>query len=123
MLQYVFIGFILGLIIGLIIMRYGNKTIRNQNKIKKNLEESKEEFIEYKKEIKDHLFKSMELLEKLTSDYHNLYNHIYKGYKFFIYKKSKKNYIKNENEFFFEKTQPRDYPIKNDKIILNKIKK
>lgn len=75
---YALIGLVVGLIIGALAMRYGNKTMRQQDAIKAELD-TKEELDTYRNELVSHFARSAELLDNMAKDYRQLYQHMAKS--------------------------------------------
>ena len=78
---YALIGLVVGLIIGALAMRYGNKTMRQQDAIKAELDTKKEELDTYRNELVSHFARSAELLDNMAKDYRQLYQHMAKSSK------------------------------------------
>ena len=76
---YALIGLVVGLIIGALAMRYGNKTMRQQDAIKAELDTKKEELDTYRNELVSHFARSAELLDNMAKDYRQLYQHMAKA--------------------------------------------
>ena len=76
---YALIGLVVGLIIGALAMRYGNKTMRQQDAIKAELDTKKEELDTYRNELVSHFARSAELLDNMAKDYRQLYQHMAKS--------------------------------------------
>lgn len=76
---YALIGLVVGLIIGALAMRYGNKTMRQQDAIKAELDTKKEELDTYRNELVSHFAQSAELLDNMAKDYRQLYQHMAKS--------------------------------------------
>ena len=60
-------------------MRYGNKTMRQQDAIKAELDTKKEELDTYRNELVSHFARSAELLDNMAKDYRQLYQHMAKS--------------------------------------------
>lgn len=114
---YALIGLVVGLIIGALVMRYGNKTIRHQDAIKAELDTKKEELDTYRNELVSHFARSAELLDNMAKDYRQLYQHMAKSSNELLpdmpLQENPFNYRLNESEAANDqspvKMPPRDY--------------
>lgn len=77
--EYGLIGLVVGLIIGAVAMRFGNKKLREQHTVQYELDKSKAELEDYRKELTSHFARSAELLDNMAQDYRQLYQHMAKG--------------------------------------------
>lgn len=77
--EYGLIGLVIGLVIGAVAMRFGNKKLREQRNVQYELEKSKAELEDYRKELTGHFARSAELLDNMAHDYRQLYQHMAKG--------------------------------------------
>lgn len=77
--EYGLIGLVIGLIIGSVAMRFGNRKLREQRSMQYELEKSKAELADYRKELTNHFAHSAELLDNMARDYRQLYQHMAKG--------------------------------------------
>ncbi|MDQ1237790.1 MAG: DUF1043 family protein [Wigglesworthia glossinidia] len=118
---YALFGFILGVIVGFFLLKYGNKNIRNQNQLKKNLVKNQEYFINHQLELQYYFSNSIKLLENLTKHHHDLYQYTLKSSKNLLLNKKNShdfpdNFIKTlcNYELSSDKIQPRDYPLQNN---------
>ncbi len=77
--EYAVIGLVVGIIIGALAMRFGNKKLREQHHTQYELEKTKSELAEYRHELTNHFARSAELLDNMARDYRQLYQHMAKG--------------------------------------------
>ncbi|MEA9390358.1 Z-ring associated protein ZapG [Acerihabitans sp. TG2] len=116
--EYALIGLVVGIIIGAVAMRFGNRKLRQQQTLQHELEKSKAELEEYRLELTGHFARSAELLDNMADDYRQLYQHMAKGSSSLL-----PNLPGEENPFHYRLTeaeadndqipagmQPRDYP-------------
>ena len=68
-----------GIIVGAVAMRFGNKKLREQRSMQYELEKSKAELADYREELTNHFAQSAELLDNMARDYRQLYQHMAKG--------------------------------------------
>ncbi|MGM3172749.1 Z-ring associated protein ZapG [Dickeya lacustris] len=73
------IGFAIGIIIGAVAMRFGNRKLRQQQALQNELEKKKSELDAYRQELVSHFASSAELLDKMARDYRQLYQHMAKS--------------------------------------------
>ena len=73
--EYALIGLVVGIVIGAIAMRFGNRKLRQQQVLQNELEKSKNELEQYRQELVSHFAHSAELLDNMASDYRQLYQH------------------------------------------------
>ncbi|AIR69636.1 MULTISPECIES: Z-ring associated protein ZapG [Dickeya] len=73
------IGFVIGVIIGAVAMRFGNRKLRQQQVLQNELEKNKTELEEYRQELVSHFASSAELLDNMARDYRQLYQHMAKS--------------------------------------------
>ena len=69
----------IGIIVGAVVMRFGNKKLREQRSMQYELEKSKAELADYREELTNHFAQSAELLDNMARDYRQLYQHMAKG--------------------------------------------
>ncbi|MGY0160117.1 Z-ring associated protein ZapG [Edwardsiella tarda] len=74
--EYALIGLVVGLIIGALAMRFGNRKLRQQQALQDELEKSKTDLDQYRQELVNHFARSAELLDNLAKDYRQLYQHM-----------------------------------------------
>lgn len=79
MAWYVLISFVLGIVIGAVAMRFGNKKLHQQQALQNELEQSKNELAKYRQELVNHFAHSAELLDTMANDYRQLYQHMVKS--------------------------------------------
>ncbi|WP_410013369.1 Z-ring associated protein ZapG [Sodalis sp. C49] len=116
--EYALIGLVVGIIIGAVAMRFGNRKLRQQQTLQHELEKSKAELEEYREELTGHFARSAELLDNMADDYRQLYQHMAKGSNSLL-----PNQTGEDNPFRYRLTeaesdndqipagmQPRDYP-------------
>ena len=77
--EYGLIGLVIGIIVGAVVMRFGNKKLREQRSMQYELEKSKAELADYREELTNHFARSAELLDNMAHDYRQLYQHMAKG--------------------------------------------
>ncbi|OSN09247.1 cytochrome D ubiquinol oxidase subunit III [Lonsdalea britannica] len=77
--EYALIGFVIGVIIGAVAMRYGNRKLRQQQVLQHELEKSKADLEQYRQELVSHFARSAELLDNMADDYRKLYQHMAKS--------------------------------------------
>ncbi|AKH90064.1 MULTISPECIES: Z-ring associated protein ZapG [Edwardsiella] len=74
--EYALIGLVVGLIIGALAMRFGNRKLRQQQALQDELEKSKTDLDQYRQELVNHFARSAELLDNMAKDYRQLYQHM-----------------------------------------------
>ncbi len=74
--EYGLIGLVIGVIIGVLATRFGNRKLRDQHALQYELEKTKDELKEFKQELNNHFVRSSELLENMSQNYHELYHHM-----------------------------------------------
>ena len=67
--EYALIGLVVGIIIGAVAMRFGNRKLRQQQALQYELEKNKAELDEYREELVSHFARSAELLDTMAHDY------------------------------------------------------
>ena len=77
--EYGLIGLVVGIIVGAVAMRFGNKKLREQRSMQYELEKSKAELADYREELTNHFAQSAELLDNMARDYRQLYQHMAKS--------------------------------------------
>lgn len=77
--EYALIGLVVGIIIGAVGMRFGNRKLRQQQALQYELEKNKAELEEYREELVSHFARSAELLDNMAHDYRQLYQHMAKS--------------------------------------------
>lgn len=77
--EYALIGLVVGIIIGAVAMRFGNRKLRQQQALQYELEKNKAELDEYREELVSHFARSAELLDTMAHDYRQLYQHMAKA--------------------------------------------
>lgn len=70
--EYALIGLVVGIVIGAVAMRFGNRKLRQQQVLQNELEE-------YRQELVGHFARSAELLDNMARDYRQLYQHMAKS--------------------------------------------
>ncbi|OLQ80426.1 hypothetical protein BIT28_16995 [Photobacterium proteolyticum] len=75
---YALLIFAAGAIVGAFAARLGNKSLKQQKELKKDLDKSKYELEQYRQELVDHFACSSELLDNIAKDYSKLYEHMAK---------------------------------------------
>ncbi|STL83802.1 cytochrome d ubiquinol oxidase subunit III [Escherichia coli] len=64
--EYALIGLVVGIIIGAVAMRFGNRKLRQQQALQYELEKNKAELDEYREELVSHFARSAELLDTMA---------------------------------------------------------
>jgi uncharacterized membrane-anchored protein YhcB (DUF1043 family) len=64
--EYALIGLVVGIIIGAVAMRFGNRKLRQQQALQYELEKNKAELEEYREELVSHFARSAELLDNMA---------------------------------------------------------
>ncbi|MFP1723766.1 Z-ring associated protein ZapG [Lonsdalea quercina] len=77
--EYALIGLVIGVIIGAVAMRFGNRKLRQQQVLQHELEKSKADLEQYRQELVSHFARSAELLDNMADDYRKLYQHMAKS--------------------------------------------
>lgn len=77
--EYALIGLVVGIVIGAVAMRFGNRKLRQQQSLQYELEKNKAELEEYREELVSHFARSAELLDNMATDYRQLYQHMAKS--------------------------------------------
>lgn len=77
--EYALIGLVVGIVIGAVTMRFGNKKLRQQQELQKDLDNSKKQLEGYRQELVGHFAHSAELLDNMARDYRQLYQHMAKS--------------------------------------------
>ncbi|MDF7679274.1 Z-ring associated protein ZapG [Enterobacteriaceae bacterium ESL0689] len=77
--EYALAGLVVGIIIGAVAMRFGNRKLRQQQALQCELEKNKNELEGYRKELISHFARSAELLDNMADDYRQLYQHMAKS--------------------------------------------
>ncbi|AWH88395.1 Z-ring associated protein ZapG [Limnobaculum parvum] len=72
-------GLVVGLIIGALVMRFGNRKLRQQTALQQELNKNKAELEAYRQELVSHFSHSAELLEKMAQDYRQFQKHMIKS--------------------------------------------
>lgn len=115
--EYALIGLVVGIVIGAVAMRFGNRKLRQQQVLQNELDKSKTELEEYRQELVGHFARSAELLDNMARDYRQLYQHMAKGSNDLL-----PNLPGEKNPFAYQLTEseadndqvpvemPRDYP-------------
>ena len=65
--EYALIGLVVGIIIGAVAMRFGNRKLRQQQALQYELEKNKAELDEYREELVSHFARSAELLDTMRT--------------------------------------------------------
>lgn len=76
---YAVVGLVVGIIIGAVAMRFGNRKLRQQQALQYELEQKKAELETWREELVGHFAQSAELLDKMAQDYRQLYQHMAKS--------------------------------------------
>ncbi|XOD70129.1 MAG: ZapG family protein [Sodalis sp. (in: enterobacteria)] len=77
--EYALIGLVLGIIIGVVALRFGTPKIRQQLTDHYKIEKSKAKLDSYHKEMANHLTHSVKLLDKMGENYRQFYQNIAKS--------------------------------------------
>lgn len=72
------IGFLAGILLTVIALRFTNKSVQEQKSLKKEIEKSKYELEQFRQELVDHFARSADLLDSVAKDYSKLYDHMAK---------------------------------------------
>ncbi|MGF1692799.1 Z-ring associated protein ZapG [Photobacterium kagoshimensis] len=75
---YALLIFAAGAIVGVFAARLGNKSLKQQKELQKDLDKSKYELEQYRQELVDHFARSADLLDNIAKDYSKLYEHMAK---------------------------------------------
>lgn len=70
------ISLLIGIVIGALAMRLGNRKLRQQKNVHQQLEKNKAELENYRQELAAHFAHSAQLLDKMAEDYRQLYQHM-----------------------------------------------
>ncbi|TKI06916.1 Z-ring associated protein ZapG [Martelella alba] len=116
--EYALIGLVVGIIIGAVAMRFGNRKLRQQQTLQHELEQSKAELEEYREELTSHFARSAELLDNMAHDYRQLYQHMVKSSDSLLPNQSGESSpfryrlteAEADNDQVPPDLQPRDYP-------------
>ena len=116
--EYALIGLVVGIIIGAVAMRFGNRKLRQQQTLQHDLEKSKAELEEYRQELTSHFARSAELLDNMADDYRQLYQHMAKSSDHLLPNQPGENNpfryrlteAEADNDQIPPGMQPRDYP-------------
>lgn len=120
--KHALIELVVGIIIGAIAMRLGNRKLRQQKTLQEELKKSKTELDEYREELSNHFARSAELLDNIADDYRQLYQHMAKSSNNLLLDQHRKDnlfhYRLNESEADNDQIpvgiQPRDYSKNTD---------
>lgn len=83
--EYIFIGLLVGFFSGIIIMYYKNRnTLHNQKILHNELQNNEIKLHKYQQELNHHFTHSIELLNNMAENYHQLYHNIKKSATFFL---------------------------------------
>ncbi|WP_225639196.1 Z-ring associated protein ZapG [Candidatus Profftia sp. (ex Adelges kitamiensis)] len=74
--EYILIGLVFGILIGVILMHFSNPKPYHQQMLKNELEKSKNELAQYRQELVGHFAHSAELLENMNNNYRQIYDHM-----------------------------------------------
>lgn len=126
--EYMFIGLLIGIFIGVIAMYYKNRNLLHNQKIMHNeLQNNKIKLNEYQHELHHHFTHSIELLNKMAENYRHLYHNIKKNANFFLPNihiqdnlQAFYSHQKNTNSENLPIKVPRDYSDNTENIIKNK---
>ncbi|AWK15171.1 Z-ring associated protein ZapG [Candidatus Fukatsuia symbiotica] len=116
--EYTLIGLVAGMLIGAVVMRFGNSKLRQQQKMKNELDKNKSDLEAYRRELVGHFARSAELLDNMARDYRQLYQHMAKSSNDLLpdlpLQNSPLHYRITESEVDKDKPSikvpPRDYP-------------
>jgi uncharacterized membrane-anchored protein YhcB (DUF1043 family) len=75
---YGLIGMIIGIIIGAVAMRFGNRQLRQQQTLQSELEQSKSVLEKYRHELAGYCAHNAELFDNMARDYRELYQQMVK---------------------------------------------
>lgn len=105
---YILVSLVVGVTIGAISMRYGNRKLRTQQILQRELDQSKIELKKYHQELESHFAYSAELLDNMARNYRQLYQHMIKSSNYLL-----ADFPHQENLF---RCQRIDTETKNDQI-------
>ncbi|MCP1064801.1 DUF1043 family protein [Serratia symbiotica] len=79
--EYTLVGLVFGIGIGIgaVAMRFGNRKLRQQQAMQHELDKSKTELEKYRQELVGHFAYSAELLDNMARDYRQLYQYMSKS--------------------------------------------
>ncbi|GAB6263305.1 Z-ring associated protein ZapG [Photobacterium sp. CCB-ST2H9] len=75
---YAILIFVAGALVGAFAARLGNKNLKQQKELQKELDKTKYQLEQYRQELIDHFARSSDLLDNLAKDYSKLYEHMAK---------------------------------------------
>ncbi|NAW65665.1 Z-ring associated protein ZapG [Photobacterium halotolerans] len=75
---YAILIFAAGALVGAFAARLGNKNLKQQKELQKELDKTKYQLEQYRQELVDHFARSSDLLDNLAKDYSKLYEHMAK---------------------------------------------
>ncbi|URJ25139.1 YhcB family protein [Candidatus Blochmannia ocreatus (nom. nud.)] len=79
------INLVIGIFIGITIMYYKTKyLLNNQKNLRNELQNNKTQLNAYKKELSQHFFNTIDLLNKIAENYRSLYDNVKKSANFFL---------------------------------------
>lgn len=111
--EYALIGLVVGMIIGAIAMRFGNRKLRQQHTLQHELAESKAELDKYHEKLNRYFIRSAELLDNMADDYRQLYQHMVKSSNSLMSNQCIRDSLhltELDNNQLPAEMQPRDYP-------------
>lgn len=122
--EYGLIGLIIGVIVGVVITRFGSRKLRDQHALQYELEKTKDELKELKQELNGHFVRSAELLENMSQNYQELYQHMSNTTKELLPEQASQNNpfiwqqsIKNAESENGVAEMPRDYSEKSSGLL------
>ncbi|SNC59047.1 Z-ring associated protein ZapG [Sodalis endosymbiont of Henestaris halophilus] len=112
------IGLFVGIIIGAVAMRFGNRKLREQQTLQQELKKSKDELKEFSEKLINHFARSATLLDNMAYDYRQLYYHMAKSYNNLLPDQRREDNpfssllteAETDNYQTSVEIQPRDYP-------------
>lgn len=114
--EYLLTGLTVGIIIGVIVMRFGNYSLRKQKNLQYKLEKSRTELDNYRMELKSYFGRSANILEKMANECRHLHKNIGESSNTLLSDYHREDNIFNEctdqndsNNSILSERQPRDY--------------
>ncbi|MDH2998474.1 hypothetical protein A1D22_10725 [Pasteurellaceae bacterium LFhippo2] len=105
-------AFVVGVIIGYVILRATNISLQKQQKLEADLKQATQKFDEQKQQLEQHFEQSATLLATLAEDYKKLYTHLAQGSQELLPEENKIEFFAKpqlENKDETTDDQPKDY--------------
>ncbi|UDG81497.1 Inner membrane protein YhcB [Candidatus Profftia lariciata] len=99
--EYALISLIIGVLIGALIMYFGNPKFYKQKILQNKLEKSNNELIQYRQELLNHFIHSAKLLDNIANDYRQMHDYMTK-----ISSKLLPDISHKDNPFYYHLTDP-----------------